>query len=252
MKNQITKGNWLVRNVEYVDDEKRQICFEAGGIIPGQDPYFTQLYRINFDGTGLTKLTDADGMHTVTFSKDHKYYVDTWQRVDLAPIAQLRRTSDQTVVMDLDKGDTSALLAAGFRFPEVFVAKGRDGKTEIWGTITRPTELRPFEEVPGHREHLCRSPGLVCTQDLQRSRARPGTRRTRIYRRAHRRDGHQQPLQGLPRCGLQEPWRRWLSRPHPLAQGRGGKVSLLRHLARGHLRHVGRRAEFARRRSVPS
>jgi hypothetical protein len=148
VKNQITKGNWLVRNVEYVDDEKRQIFFDAGGIVPGQDPYFTQLYRINFDGTGLTKLTDADGTHTVTFSHDRKFYVDTWQRVDLAPIAQLRRTSDQAVVIDLDKGDTSGLLAAGFKFPEVFVAKGRDGKTDIWGTITRPMKFDPAKKYP--------------------------------------------------------------------------------------------------------
>jgi dipeptidyl aminopeptidase/acylaminoacyl peptidase len=148
VKNQITKGNWLVREVEHVDDEKRQIWFEAGGIVPGQDPYFTQLYRINFDGTGLTKFTDADGMHTVSFSHDRKFYVDTWQRVDLAPVAQLRRASDQTVVMDLDKGDTSALLAAGFKFPEVFVAKGRDGKTDIWGTITRPINFDPAKKYP--------------------------------------------------------------------------------------------------------
>jgi dipeptidyl aminopeptidase/acylaminoacyl peptidase len=148
VKNQITKGNWLVRNVDYVDDNKRQIWFEAGGSIPGQDPYFTQYYRINFDGTGLTQLTDADGTHTVSFSHDRKFYVDSWQRVDLAPVAQLRRTSDQAVVMNLDKGDTSALLAAGFRFPEVFVAKGRDGKTDIWGTITRPLHFDPSKKYP--------------------------------------------------------------------------------------------------------
>ena len=148
VKNQITKGDWLVRNVDYVDDAKRQIYFETGGIVPGQDPYFTQLYRINFDGTGMTKFTDANGMHTVSFSHDHKFYVDTWQRVDLAPVAQLRRTSDQKVVMDLDKGDTSALLAAGFKFPEVFVAKGRDGKTDIWGTITRPLNIDPSKKYP--------------------------------------------------------------------------------------------------------
>jgi dipeptidyl aminopeptidase/acylaminoacyl peptidase len=148
VKNQITKGDWLVRNVDYVDDAKRQIWFETGGIVPGQDPYFTQYYRINFDGTGLTKLTDANGMHTVSFSHDHAFYVDTWQRVDLAPVAQLRRASDQKVVMDLDKGDTSALLAAGFKFPEVFVAKGRDGKTDIWGTITRPLNFDPSKKYP--------------------------------------------------------------------------------------------------------
>jgi dienelactone hydrolase len=148
VKNQITKGDWLVRDVVHVDEAKRQIWFAAGGSIPGQDPYFTQYYRINFDGSGLTRLTDADGMHNVVFSKDYKYYVDTWQRVDLAPVAQLRRSDDQKVVLDLDKGDTSALLAAGFRPPLVFVAKGRDGKTDIWGTITKPLNFDPHKKYP--------------------------------------------------------------------------------------------------------
>lgn len=148
VKNQITKGNWLVRNVDFVDDDKRQIWFEAGGMIPGQDPYFTQACRINFDGTGLTKLTDANGTHTVTFSHDRKYYVDTWQRVDLPPVAQLRRTEDQKIIMDVDRGDASALLAAGLKFPEVFVAKGRDGKTDIWGIIIRPTNFDPKKKYP--------------------------------------------------------------------------------------------------------
>ncbi len=148
VKNQITKGNWLVRNVDFVDDAKRQIWFEAGGMVAGQDPYFTQYYRINFDGTGLTKLTDADGTHSVVFSHDRKYYVDTWQRVDLPPVAQLRRTEDQKIIMDLDKGDASALLAAGFKYPEVFVAKGRDGVTDIWGVIIRPTNFDPAKKYP--------------------------------------------------------------------------------------------------------
>ena len=148
LKNQITKGNWLVRDVVFVDETKRQIWFAAGGSISDQDPYFTQYYRINFDGTGLTRLTDADGDHAAVFSKDHKYYVDTWQRVDLAPVAQLRRSEDQKVALELEKVDTSALLAAGFKFPEVFVAKGRDGKTDIWGTITRPLDFDPKKKYP--------------------------------------------------------------------------------------------------------
>jgi dipeptidyl aminopeptidase/acylaminoacyl peptidase len=148
VKNQITKGDWLVRNVDYVDEAKRQIYFEAGGLIPGQDPYFTQYCRINFDGTGLTKLTDADGTHSVTFSPDRKYYVDTWQRVDLAPVAQLRRTDDQKVVADLEKADASALAGLGIKFPEVFVAKGRDGKTDIWGVIIKPTNFDPSKKYP--------------------------------------------------------------------------------------------------------
>jgi hypothetical protein len=148
LKNQITKGDWLVRNVVEVDDAKRQIWFQAGGSIPGQDPYFVQFYRINFDGSGLTRLTNADGDHAIVFSPDKKYYVNTWSRVDLPTQSQLRRTEDQKVVMDLEKGDASALLAAGFRFPEVFVAKGRDGKTDIWGTITRPMNFDPTKKYP--------------------------------------------------------------------------------------------------------
>jgi len=148
VKNQITKGEWLVRGVESVDEGKRQIYFYAGSLIAGQDPYFAHLCRINFDGTGMVKLTEADGTHTVTFSPDRKYYVDSWQRVDLPPVSQLRSTEDQKVITDLEKGDASALLAAGFRFPEVFVAKGRDGKTDIWGTIVRPLNYDPAKKYP--------------------------------------------------------------------------------------------------------
>jgi len=148
VKNQITKGDWLVRNVDWVDDQKRQIWFDAGGSVSGEDPYFTQAYRINFDGTGLTRITQADANHSINFSRDHKYYVDTWQRVDLPPIAELHRTENQKLVMELDKGDASALLAAGIKFPEVFVAKGRDGKTDIWGIIIRPTNFDPSKKYP--------------------------------------------------------------------------------------------------------
>jgi dipeptidyl aminopeptidase/acylaminoacyl peptidase len=148
VKNQITKGEWVVRNVDYVDDDKRQVWFEAGGMNPGQDPYFTHYYRINFDGTGLVKYTQADGNHTVTFSPDRQYYVDTWSRVDLPPVSQLRRAEDQKVVLELERADVSELLDAGFKFPEVFVAKGRDGKTDIWGIIIRPTNFDPTKKYP--------------------------------------------------------------------------------------------------------
>src|SRR5262249_33125480 len=73
VKNQITKGDWVVRQVDRVDDAARQIWFYAGGMNAGEDPYFTHYYRINFDGTGLTKYTEANGNHTVTFSPDRKY-----------------------------------------------------------------------------------------------------------------------------------------------------------------------------------
>jgi dipeptidyl aminopeptidase/acylaminoacyl peptidase len=148
VKNQITKGNWVVRYVDFVDEAKRQIWFRASGMIPGQDPYFTHYYRINFDGTGLTPLTDAHGDHTLRYSADRKFYVDTWSCVDQAPISQLRRTEDRKVLMDLEHGDIAALQAAGWRAPEVFTAKGRDGTTDIWGVIYRPTNFDASKKYP--------------------------------------------------------------------------------------------------------
>jgi len=148
VKNQITKGDWVVRGVEKVDEEKRQIWFQASGMYPGKDPYFIHYYRINFDGAGLTALTEADGDHTVVFSPDRKYYVDMWSRVDLAPVSELRRTEDRKPLLELEKGDISALLAAGWRVPQVFTAPGRDGKTEIWGVIHLPANFDPSKKYP--------------------------------------------------------------------------------------------------------
>jgi hypothetical protein len=82
------RGEWPVRGVVKVDEEARQIWFSASGMYPGQDPYFVHYYRINFDGTGLTTLTQADANHNVVFSPDMKYYVDTYSRVDLAPVSR--------------------------------------------------------------------------------------------------------------------------------------------------------------------
>ena len=91
-----------------VDEAARQITIMTGGINPKQDPYFVQYYRVNLDGTGMTALTDADGYHTAVFSPDNKYFVDTWSRVDLAPVSVLKRASDGQQVLELERGDLTA------------------------------------------------------------------------------------------------------------------------------------------------
>jgi dipeptidyl aminopeptidase/acylaminoacyl peptidase len=148
VKNQITRGEWVVRGVTRVDEAKRQIWFSASGMYPGKDPYFVHYYRIDFDGANLTTITEADANHDVSFSSDMTYYVDTYSRVDLPTISELRRTSDRSLVTTLEKGDITALTAAGWKPPEVFVAKGRDGKTDIWGVIVRPTNFDPGKKYP--------------------------------------------------------------------------------------------------------
>jgi len=148
VKNQITRGDWVVRGVAKVDADQRQIWFSAGGMRPNVDPYFADYYRINFDGTGLTRLTEADANHLAAFSPDMKYYVDTYSRVDLAPVMELHRVSDNARIAEVQHADSAALLAAGWKPPEVFSAVGRDGQTPIWGVIFRPSNFNPAKKYP--------------------------------------------------------------------------------------------------------
>src|SRR5262249_17404146 len=102
IKNQITKGEYVVRGIDRIDEEKREIWFRASGKNADQDPYFIHSYRVNFDGTGLVALTDGNGSHSVQFSPDRKYVVDTFSRVDMAPVHELRRVSDGKLVCKLE------------------------------------------------------------------------------------------------------------------------------------------------------
>lgn len=143
VKNQITKGEWLVRDVDRVDREKRQIWFRAGGIRPGQDPYYIHYCRVNFDGTGLQVLTEGDGNHSAEFSPDRRFLIDTWSRVDHPPVTELRRAEDGKLLCELERADWSPLQKTGWQTPERFVAKARDGETDIFGIINRPTNFDP-------------------------------------------------------------------------------------------------------------
>ncbi len=148
VKKQLTKGEWVVRNVVKVDTTSRSVLFAASGKTPGQDPYFIQYYRVKLDGTNLVTLTTEDANHIATFSPDFQTFVDTYSRVDMPPVTVLRSAADGSVLVELEKADISEWEKAGWQTPEVFTAKGRDGKTDIWGIIIRPTNFDPSKKCP--------------------------------------------------------------------------------------------------------
>jgi dipeptidyl aminopeptidase/acylaminoacyl peptidase len=148
VKNQITKGPWVVRGVERVDEAGREVWFRAGGIYPEQDPYYLHYARVRFDGTGLVRLTAGDGTHQVTYAPGGRYLIDTYSRVNLPPVTELRRVADGGLVCELEKADASSLLETGWKVPEPFVARGRDGQTDIYGVIFRPTNFDASRKYP--------------------------------------------------------------------------------------------------------
>lgn len=145
---QITKGRWYVRGVQHVDEQNQWIYFSANGMNPKEDPYLIHYYRIGFDGKNLVELTPDEGMHQAWFSSDYRYLVDVYSKVDTPPVAVLRDARTGRQVMPLEQADISRLEANGWRAPEVFSAKGRDGKTDIWGVIYRPTNFDPSRKYP--------------------------------------------------------------------------------------------------------
>ncbi len=171
VKNQVTKGNWVVRGIDRIDEEKRQVWFRAGGLNAQQDPYLIHHCRVNFDGTGLVDLTPGDGQHRIQYSSSKAYYVDTYSRIDLPPVHELRRAEDGSLITALEQADVSELLASGWRMPEVFHAPGRDDSTEIWGIIVRPRNYDPSKKYPVIEAiyagpHSSHTPKAFATNDM--------------------------------------------------------------------------------------
>ncbi len=145
---QLTKGPWYVREVQRVDEAKGIVYFSANGREKGQDPYFIHYYKVGLDGEHLTELTPEKANHSAVYSPDFKYLVDVYSTVSQAPVAVLRSAETGKLVNTLEKADISEIVKNGWKAPEVFHAPGRDGKTEMWGLIYRPSNFNPQKKYP--------------------------------------------------------------------------------------------------------
>ncbi|MEA2105532.1 MAG: DPP IV N-terminal domain-containing protein [Bacteroidota bacterium] len=146
--NQITKGEFVVRKINALDEENKVIYFTAGGVEKNRDPYFQHLYKINFDGTGMQLLTPEDAEHEIDISPDQRYFVDNYSRVDLKPHAVLRKLYDGKLVKKLQEANIEKLLATGWKHPERFTVKARDDKTDIYGILQYPTTFDLNKKYP--------------------------------------------------------------------------------------------------------
>ena len=145
---QVTKGEYYVRGIQHVDEKNNLLYFSACGMNKTEDPYLIHYYRIGLDGKGLVCLTPEEGSHSATFTDDMAYLIDTYSTVTIPPVTVLRSGKDGKVLRTLETADISALETEGWKAPEVFVAKGRDGKTDMWGLIQRPSNFDPHKKYP--------------------------------------------------------------------------------------------------------
>ena len=148
MKNQLTSGAWSVGAIQYVDETAKQVYFTARGKETGRICYYAHLYRVNYDGTGLTLITPEDAHHDIRFSPSGKYFVDTYSRIEKPPVTVLRAMPDGRVVRKLEEADVSRLAGIGWRPGQVFTVKARDGVTDLYGVMYLPPNIDSTKKYP--------------------------------------------------------------------------------------------------------
>ncbi|MBI4502256.1 MAG: DPP IV N-terminal domain-containing protein [Gemmatimonadetes bacterium] len=146
LKNRITSGSWNVAQLLRIDEKTRTLYFTGVGRETG-DPYYRHFYSIKMDGTGLALLNPEDADHDVALSPSGAYFVDVYSRPDVPPVAVLRDARGKAVV-SLEKADISRLVAAGWTPPMSFTVKARDGKTDLYGLMFRPTGFDSTRTYP--------------------------------------------------------------------------------------------------------
>ena len=147
LRNAITSGDWNVTQILRMDEKKRQLYFLGVGREKGRDPYFVHLYRVGFDGTGLTLLTPEDANHEVSMSPDGGHFVDSYSRPETPP-ATLLRDPDGKLVVTVEKADVARLVETGWKPPIPFTVKARDGQTDLSGLMYRPTRFDENAKYP--------------------------------------------------------------------------------------------------------
>lgn len=147
LKNRITSGAWVVREILRVDEDNRWVYFTASGRDPQEDPYIRSLYRARLDGCELELLTPEAAEHSISFSPTSGYFVDTYSRVDQPPVSVLR-AADGTIVLMLEQADVEMLLATGWRWPEPFKVRATDGINDLYGVLYHPTNFDPDKKYP--------------------------------------------------------------------------------------------------------
>lgn len=142
----LTVAAFPVIKVVAVDEKAGWVYFTAHGDL--QRPYDTHLYRVNLQGQGFARLTEATGQHEIQFAPSKEFFLDTHSTVARPPVVELRR-SDGSLLQTMSKADIDGLSKElKWRSPEEFVVKAADGKTDLYGVLYKPHDFDPRKKYP--------------------------------------------------------------------------------------------------------
>lgn len=140
LKNKITDGDFHCETVLGVDEATRTVYFLANGVEKGENPYYSHIYSVKLDGSGMKRLNEQDYEHAVALNDENKYFIDNYSRVNTVPVSTLYDNTGRKI-MELEKADLSQLMASGYKFPEIFTFKAADGVTDMWGVMYKPYDF---------------------------------------------------------------------------------------------------------------
>ena len=164
----LTSGDWVVRDILHIDEQRREMFVQTSGRVDGRDPYYRDICRLNMDTGEITTLLSSDDEYVVHYFKtacvllgkfagetsEHtngvspsgNYFVVTRTRADKTPVSLLfDRTGD--ALMELEVADVSA-LPDGWRWPEPVKLLAADNQTDIYGLVFRPSNFSPDKSYP--------------------------------------------------------------------------------------------------------
>lgn len=168
LKNSVTSGDWLVREILHIDNEKREALILIAGRRQGQDPYYREICRVNID-TGILnpvvsgpydcvvpKVSDVAIRVAIMLNQaavscsgvsgKGEYLVITRTRADEVPETELVDRNGK-LVMTIERTDISG-LPADWHWPEPVKMIAADDQTDIYGLIFKPSYFSPNDHYP--------------------------------------------------------------------------------------------------------
>lgn len=158
LKNPITQGEWMARNLLHFDAQQRQLYIQTAGRETGRNPYYRDICRVNIDTGELTELLSSDhdylvcdgrsnpGVEHMGVSPTSRYLVTTRSRVDEVPVSFLLDTN-KIETFKLETADISG-LPDNWQWPEPVMLKAADGEVDIYGVVFRPSDFSPEKSYP--------------------------------------------------------------------------------------------------------